>query len=250
MSDTAYQTEPRPLSEFSRLSGVFFEPKKAFADIAERPRWIVPMLISVVLAFGFLYVFSTHIGWETYLHRIMDNNPRMTQLPEEQRQQVFNTQLRIVPVASYVSVAILVPLYYVLGAAIIMGIAKSLMGVPIAFKQMFAIMCYGSLPRAVLSVLSIIVMFVTKNPENFDLNNPFFSNPGAFMDPEHSSAFLRSLAGSVDVFAIWVILLIATGLKVAGGRRISFGGSIFCVVLPYAMYVLIRAGLAAAGLTQ
>jgi hypothetical protein len=248
MSDVAYQTEPAPMNEFSRLSGVFFEPGKTFTDIAERPRWIVPVLISVVMAFAFLYIFSTHIGWEPYMHRIMDNNPRMAQLPEDQRQRTFDMQLKIVPIFSYVSVVILLPLYYILGAAIIMGLAKSLIGAPLRFKQMFAIMCYASLPRAILSVLGIAVMFATKNPENFDLNNPFFSNPGAFMDPEHSSAFLRTLASSIDVFAIWVILLIATGIKAAGGKRVTFGGALMCVLIPYVLVTVIRAGLAAAGI--
>jgi hypothetical protein len=250
MSDIAMQTEPAPMSEAARLSGVFFEPKKTFAAIAQRPRWIVPVLISVVMSAVFIYVFNTRIGWEPYLQKQMDTNSRMQQMPAEQRQNLLNTQLRIVPVFAYVSVAIFLPLYYVIGAAIIMAIVRSLLGAPISFKQMFAIMAYASLPRAILSILSIVVMYITKNPENFDLNNPFFSNPGAFMDPQTSSAFVRSLASSLDVFAIWVILLIATGLKVAGGKRLTFGGALFAAVLPYVIVVLGRAGLAAAGLTQ
>jgi len=30
-----------PLSEAGRITGVFFEPKKAFADIGARPRWLL-----------------------------------------------------------------------------------------------------------------------------------------------------------------------------------------------------------------
>jgi hypothetical protein len=43
------------------------------------------------------------------------------------------------------------------------------------------------------------------------------------------------------------MLLIATGLKAAGGKRISFGGALFSVLLPWVVYVLGRAGLAAVG---
>ena len=66
--------EPKPMGEFSRLQGVFFEPGRTFADIAQRPRWIVPLLIGILFSLGYIYAFSQHIGWETYMHRIMDNN--------------------------------------------------------------------------------------------------------------------------------------------------------------------------------
>jgi hypothetical protein len=68
------------------------------------------------------------------------------------------------------------------------------------------------------------------------------------MDPLTSSKFLYTLAGSLDVFVIWTVLLAATGLKAAGGKRLSFGGALFAVLLPGVCWVLIRGALAAAGL--
>ncbi len=69
------------------------------------------------------------------------------------------------------------------------------------------------------------------------------------MDPQTSSKFLYTLAGNLDVFVIWVLLLIAAGLKAAGGKRLSFGGALFSVALPFVVYAFIRASLAAAGLS-
>lgn len=249
MSDLALPTEPAPMNELARFSGVFFEPKKTFTDIAERPRWIVPVLVTIVMSVVFLMVFTSRIGWESYMHRVMDNNPRMAQLTPEQRDNVFNTQVKLAPVFGFASVVVFIPLSLIVSAGVIVGIVKSLLGAPITFKQVFAIMSYAFLPRVLLSVLAIVVMYVTKNPEDFDLQNPFFSNPAALMDPLTSSKFLYSLAGSLDVFSIWVILLVAIGLKAAGGKRLSFGGALFSVVLPWAVITLIRAAAAAAGLT-
>lgn len=238
---------PAPMGEFSRIMGVFFEPKKTFGDIAQRPRWLVPMLIAIVSGAVLMYLFSTHIGWEPMLRRAFETNSRVQQLTPEQRQNALNLQLRIVPVIAYVGVLLGPALMYLIGGGIILGIVKALLGVPMRFAQVFAVMAYASLPRVIYSVLSIVVLFL-KNPEDFDIQNSFASNPGAFMDPTTSSKFLYTLASAVDVFSIWVILLVATGLKAAGGKRISFGGALFAVVLPWAVYVLIRGGLAAAGL--
>ena len=44
------------MSEFSRLTGVFFEPGKTFADIAERPRWLVPLLLVIVAGVAFYFL--------------------------------------------------------------------------------------------------------------------------------------------------------------------------------------------------
>jgi hypothetical protein len=243
------QAAPPAMSELSRLVGVFFEPGKTFADIAQRPRWIVPVLIGIVISAGYLYAFNTHVGWEPYLHRLLDNNPRILQIPPDQRQRVFDMQMRILPITSYVSAIVFPFIAFLLGAAISVGIIKGLMGVPIKFKQAFAAFAYGSLPRAIYAILSTAVMFATKNPEDFDPQNGFFSNPSVMMDPQTSSKFLYALAGNLDVFVIWVLLLIAMGLKAAGGKRLTFGGALFSVALPFVVYVLIRASLVAVGLS-
>lgn len=235
------------MGEFSRLMGVFFEPKKTFGDIVERPRWLVPTLISIVSAIILLYLFNTHVGWEPMLRRAFENNPRVQQLTPEQRQNALNLQLRIVPTFSYLGGVLGVPLTFLVGGGVILGIVKALLGVPMRFKQVFSVMAYAWLPRVIYVALSIIVMFL-KNPEDFDIQNSFASNPGAFMDPLNSSRFLYTLASQADVFSVWVILLVATGLKAAGGKRISFGGALFAVLFPWLIYVLIRAALAAAGL--
>jgi hypothetical protein len=67
------------------------------------------------------------------------------------------------------------------------------------------------------------------------------------MDPMTAPKFLRAVANNLDIFVIWTLLLIATGLKAAGGKRLSFGGALFAVVLPFAIYVLLRGATAAAG---
>jgi hypothetical protein len=235
------------MSEWSRLLGVFFEPGKTFADIAERPRWLVPLLIGILSSVLLIYLFNRHVGWESSLLRAMDNNRFVQQLPPDQRQIAFDRQLRLMPVFSYLGAFLGFPFTLLLAAGLATGIIRGLLGTPIRFVQAFAAMAYAFLPRVIYAGLSISVMFL-KNPDEFDLKNAFASNPGAFMDPQKSSRFLYTVASQLDVFSIWVILLMAVGLKAAGGKRLSFGGALFAVVLPWAVYALLRGGLAAAGL--
>ena len=233
---------PPPMSEGARLVGIFFEPKKAFTDIAQRPRWIVPTLIAIVFSVIYLYAFNTHIGWEPYLHRLLDNNERMSQLPAEQRQNIFNLYLRFLPLYTYVIAVVFIPLAYVIGGGVALGMVKLLMGVPLRFKQVFAVFAYASLVRVIYSVLSTIVVYVTKNGDSLDPQNAFFSNPAVLID-QTKSPFLYQVASNADIFVIWVLLLIAVGLKAAGGKRLSFGGAFFAVLFPFLVYVLLRGAL-------
>jgi len=232
------------MSEPSRLVGVFFEPKKTFADIAQRPRWFIPFLISAVFSVGFLYAFSTHIGWDPYLHKMLDTNSRVQQLTAEQRQNIFTLYSRIIPIFVYVAPVLGVLIAYLLGSSIALGIVKGLMGVPVRFKQVLSAYAYGGLPNIIYSVLATVVVFVTRNPEDFNPQNGFMSNPAALMDPMTASKFLYTVARYVDVFVIWGVLLTATGLKAAGGKKLSFGGALFAVVLPFLVFILISGALA------
>jgi hypothetical protein len=131
----------------------------------------------------------------------------------------------------------------VISAAIVLGIASGLMSAGVKFKQVFAIVCYAGLPLVLKHALAIVVMFL-KSPDEFNLLNPLAFNPAAFMDPINTAKFLYTMAMSLDLFTIWGILLTATGLKAAAGKRLSFGGALFAVVLPWAVLVLIGATLA------
>jgi Yip1-like protein len=244
--NSTLEPEPARLGEFSRLTGVLFEPAKTFAEIAERPGWAVPLAVVMLFSLVYIYAFSVHVGWERAILKATDpnNNPRIAQLSPDVRQQIIDRQLRFAPVFGYVGVLLFAPLYYLLASGIFLGIIKGLLGAPIRFKQAFAAMSYGSaMPRVIFYMLSIAVMFL-KSPDDFDLQNPFLSNPGAVLSPETTPKFLYSLGGSLDVFSIWVILLIAVGLKAAGGKRLSYAEALFAVALPWTVYVLGRASLA------
>ena len=148
------------MSEWSRLLGVFFEPGKTFADIAERPRWLVPLLIGILSAVLLIYLFNRHVGWESTLQRAMDNNRFVQQLTPEQRQTAFDRQLRLLPVFSYLGAILGFPITLLLAAGLATGIIRGLLGTPIRFVQAFAVMAYAFLPRVIYQGLSITVMFL------------------------------------------------------------------------------------------
>jgi Yip1 domain len=227
-----------PLSELGRITGVYLEPKKAFADIAARPRWYVPLILLVLAALAFTYFYTTHVGWEHYIRQSMENNPRLQNLSNEQRETQIAAGAKFAPIIGYVGSLIGIPLVALIMAAVLLLMCK-MIGASLGFKQMFAISSYAMLPGLISSILAIIVMFL-KDPEQFNLQNPLFFNLGALLEPPPGTGkFLYSLATSIDLFTFWTILLLATGISV-GARKVSFSKALVAVVAPWVVWVLVK----------
>jgi len=245
--ENAAAVEPQPagMGEFSRIVGVFFEPMKTFTDIAQRPSWLIPLLLVMLSALGTITVMSQRIGWERLLRHQMETNTTLQKLSPEQREQSMAMQLKFASVGSYIGVIVFMPVADIVIAAVLLGIAGGLMGGGVRFKQVFAVVCYSGLPGIISAILTIVVIFL-KNPDDFNMQNPLAFNVGAFLDPNSGSKFVYSLATSLDLFMLWMIFLMATGLKAAAGKRLTFAGALIAVITPWAILVLGKAAIAGA----
>ncbi|HEX3747387.1 MAG TPA: Yip1 family protein [Bryobacteraceae bacterium] len=231
------------MSEVSRIVGVFFEPSKTFRDIAQRPSWLLPMILVIIAVMGVTTAMGQHIGWDRLLRHQMETNSRFQQMSADQREQNLAMQMKFAPVGGYVGALIGVPLYDLVVAAVLLGIAGGMMGGGMRFKQVFAAVCWSGMPGLISAILTVVVIFL-KNPDDFNMQNPIAFNLGAFLDTNTSSKFVYSLATSIDLFVFWTILLMATGLKAAAGKKLSFTGALVAVMLPWAVVVLGKSALA------
>jgi hypothetical protein len=231
------------MGEASRLTGVFFEPTKTFEDIAARPGFWAPLILIMIFSIAYIALAGQHVGWERMIRHQFEISPRAQQMPADQREQAIAMQVRFAPVFAYVFIVVGLPLMYAIWAGILLGIAKGIMSAPVRFKQAYAAVVYGCLPGVLFSILAIVVMFM-KNPDDFNMQNPLVFNPGAFLDPVNGSKFVYSLASSLDLFMIWTLFLIGTGLKAAGGKRLSTGSAMIAVFLPWVIWILGKAALA------
>jgi len=130
-------------------------------------------------------------------------------------------------------------------AVILMFLFDTMMSASIGLKRMMAIVAYGFLPLIIQTLLSLVVLFL-KDPDEFNLQNPLMFNVGAYLSPD-SPAALRALGSSMDLFSLWIIVLLAIGVH-AAGRKISFGKALAGIGLPWALYVCLKTAAAAAGM--
>jgi hypothetical protein len=169
------------MSEVSRVMGVFFEPKKTFADIALRPSWVLPLILLILTGLGGTLAISQRIGWERVMRQSNENNSRLQQMSREQQEQALSLQMKFAQVIGYAAPVVGPPIYCAIVAAVLLGIT-ALMSAGLRFKQVFAVVVFSGMPRMISQILIIVVVFL-KNPDDFNVRNPLAFNVGAFMDP-------------------------------------------------------------------
>jgi hypothetical protein len=236
--------EPKGMGEVSRLTGVFFEPGKVFEDVAQRPTWVVPMVVLMLCGLAFSYMLGSRVGWSRVVDQQMQS--ALEKASPEQRaamEQRIPMQKQFAPVAAYGFSLIGPILMGLIVAGVLTGIAGGILGAGVRFKQVLAIFFYSGMVGVIYLLLTILMMFL-KAPDDFNIRNPLAFNVGAFLDPQTTSKFVYSIATAFDVFTFWRIALIAIGLKAAAGKRLSMGGAFATVIVPWLVVAFCGAGLA------
>lgn len=203
------------------------------------------MILIALLSTVYLNIFTQRVGWESVIRQTLDRLPNAQAMNAQQREQAITNGAKFYKYFGYGGAALGTLFYVFIVAVILMFIFDTMMSASIGLKRMMAIVAYGFLPLIIQTLLSLVVLFL-KDPDEFNLQNPLMFNVGAYLSPD-SPAALRALGSSMDLFSLWIIVLLAIGVH-AAGRKISFGKALAGIGLPWALYVCLKTAAAAAGM--
>ena len=232
------------ISPIGRIIGVFFSPGPTFRDIATKPSWTVPMILMIVIWFGLCAALVTRVDWLDYNKQQIEKNKfvasRLENMTEEQKAAIYEQGVGRAKATQYIRGVIGWPLLILFSAAINFGAFKLIAGVRTSFGTAFAITTFAHLPMSLRELLAIPVTFF-KDPQSIDPQNFLASNPAAFLGDNAPIWQLVSL-GSLDVFAIWAVILMAIGFSAADSKKAPLGkalgislGTTYSLVLLFTM---------------
>jgi hypothetical protein len=250
MVTTAVTPEPAPapVSSIGRVFGALFNPKPTFESIAQRPSWVLPLLLMLVISVAVTAVFGQRVGWRSFMERQDANNARvqkqMEQMTAEQRQQMIDNQTKFAPVVTYVAIVLFTFLGAVVVAAVLLGVFNLTAGSKIGFSTSLGIVAYSWMPYLVGGLLGLLILFI-KDPSTIDIEHLVASNPGAFLS-DSSPKWMISLLTSLDIFTLWVLILQAIGFSATNPKKLSFGKAFGTIFAVWIIYVLVKVGFAAA----
>jgi hypothetical protein len=241
------EAAPPGLSEPQRIVNTFFAPGKTFEDIRRNSSWWLPWLLISISSLVFSIVFVHKIDLVRMAREQVEQSSRAStfeQLPPEQREAQLKFVSKFIEINFYLS-----PLYVLIGilvlAAILMAIFNFIFEAGIPYSRYLAILFYACLPFIVSGLVTALVIAMHPDPNSMNIRNLIATNPAYFMDPSNNK-FVYGLLSRIELFRIWIILLLGLGISVNAKKgKVQRGTALAVLFTIYAFVVVIGAAWSA-----
>jgi hypothetical protein len=236
--------EPIPSTKrlrFDWIMGVLFHPRRTFEQIAAQPHgvWLVPMLALTLSTLGRVLA-SGSIRQRILLSTGPVLPPDFQYYsPEQQAQFMQAQQATTGPVFMYVFPAIAALLGVWLGWLLVSGmlhLAVTLLGGRGETVYNVNLVAWASLPFVVRDLVRIAAMLTSGQLiENTGLSG--FAPP----DLAGGVTYLAALLSIIDIYLIWHVLLLITGVRAGNGLSLgkATGGVLVTIGLVVALQALL-----------
>ncbi|HXX15358.1 MAG TPA: YIP1 family protein [Candidatus Eremiobacteraceae bacterium] len=226
------------ISAVGRIVGVFFSPKATLEDIARKPNWILPVIITTVLAIVALTTLNQRMNWRDYIRDKIDKDPRAAQMSAEQKDKQVEISAKVTTYILYGAGVFGTIIFVTVVSGILMGAYNLLSGAGAKYPQAMAVVAHAGLVAIVSTPIFLLILFL-KPPGTIDPDNPMATNVAAFL-PEDAAKWLVTFCKSLDVFTIWSLILMAIGFAAINPRKLKGAKSFAIVFSIWGAYVLVR----------
>jgi hypothetical protein len=240
--------ENQQASEVDRLASVFFEPATTFEGIAQRPTWLVPLLLTLVLTALVMFIQPRRVSQDAMVKAQVKQAQAFgaSNVPPAQLEAAIRGRMDSWW-AKYGNILIVIVFGGVATAAMagILMLAYMLAGTSVSFKRSLSALCWSAVPTTIIMSLLTILFLFLKNQDDLNPLNPYenvLSNLG-FLVKAESQPVLQGLLGSIDIFSFWRIYLTGIAFSAASLGGISKKNSIVVIVILWVLYVMGKAGL-------
>ena len=231
-----------PSSALSRVVGVFFSPKNTFEEIVRKPTWIFPLILVVITSTVVCVGINQRMDWRQFMTQQIEKNPRAADLPEEQKQKQIEMGAKFAPMGTYIFGVLAPPVIIALVALLMMAAYNLLAGLKANYVTSLSIVAHAWVTSIVSSIIFLMVLFL-RPPGTIDLENPVASNPAVLL-PEGSAKWIVTLLKSIDLFAIWIMILVAIGFAAINPKKLKGAKSFTIVLSVWVVFVVLRVAIA------
>lgn len=226
--------EPLPSKKrlrFDWILGILFHPRRTFEQIAAQPRgaWLLPMLVLTLSTLGRVLA-SGSIRQRILLSTGPVLPPDFQYFsPEQQAQFMQASQATTGPVFMYVFPSIAALLGIWIGWLLVSGmlhLVVTLLGGRGETMYSVNLVAWASLPFVVRDLVRIVAMLASGQLiESTGLSG--FAPP----DPGGGVTYLAALLSLIDIYLIWHVILLITGVRAGNGLSLGkAGGGVFVTI--------------------
>ncbi len=214
MGSDAGAVEPAPskASLWEDFVDIFYAPSSVFARRSDG-KFGMPLLFLV--AVGTVLFFLTKNAMQPimdaeFARRSADMMRKNPQLTSEQLASGRGLIETFGPVFFALGLTL-----SVFGTGLVLWLVGKLFDAKESVAAAIMLATYSEVPR-IVQILTNAAQGLFMSPERLSSANSVAFNLARFMDPDHASPVLIALVSRVDLFTIWVTVLLAIGLHVVG----------------------------------
>jgi len=213
---TVEPKKPEKASLLDDFMDIFYAPSAVFARRANASFWIPLLIISVLL--GVVFFANRDLIepiFDAEFSRNMAKNPRTAQMTAEQIAAAKSVAGKIGMFAAFVF-----PPLVMVALGVVIWIVGKFFDAKQTVNAAIVVAVFSYVPRVVEGVVNRVEgLFI--DPSSINSRYSLTLGLGRFFDADTTSPILLGLIGRIDVFTIWITVLIAIGLAVTG--KISRG---------------------------
>lgn len=213
----------------SKMMSVFTNPKKAFEAIAEKPDWLAPLLVSVLIGILFTLTVVPSVVMPYQMEKAMDQM-RDRNLSEEQMEQAMKFMSGpFSMIVGIVGVLLGTPATLLVLSGVFFGLF-ALLGGKARFLVVFSGVAYAGLVNSLGSIVKGILMYTQRS---------MFAGTSLalVLSEDMRETFLYRLLMHFDLFVLWQVAVLIIGLGVIYKWKASKSASL--VLALWALWALL-----------
>ncbi len=215
MANTSVETgsAPAPQNLLARFIGIITSPRATFESVVAHPRWLgMLVLTTLIVAVCTTLPMTTEAGKEAALEQQVKQMESFGFTVNDQMYAGLQKQMAIAPYTTAGGIIVMSPLMAVILSAILFAIFNAAMGGTGSFKQVFTVWVHAS-------AISALGQLFTGPFNYFRGAMSSATNLAVLLPMLPEGSFFAKLAGMIDLFAIWWVVVLSMGLAVLYRRR-------------------------------
>lgn len=202
---------PEKASLIEDFIDVFYAPSTVYARRANSSYWPYFWIVSII-AGVFLFASRSIMSavmdaeWARQAKIQMDKNPQLT---EEMMQQSRNMMEGVTQFGLYLATPLLI-----LFGALLIWVGARIVSARVSFNRAVLISAIAQIPRLLGALLTAVQGLLMDDTSSIDSKFAVGYSPARFMDPEAFPPQVMELINRLDVFTLWVTVLMGIGVAV------------------------------------
>lgn len=195
----------------STLVDIFLQPGKAFADLRERPTFMVPFLLLAGLSVAMTLAYFMRVDPSWYADHMFDASGANVSAADIEKAKAAMPGAQVMGAIGAVSGVIMVAIMLAL-TGLYLWIAAKVTGRPLGYRHGLSLAAWASMP-GVLGLLVALIGALTMSPQT-PIESLMLTHVDPLLVELPADHRWNRLAQAMDLLGLWSLFLTALGWRV------------------------------------